>query len=416
MSRSPEPASPDAPPAIFLGRAGARVALIERDPDPAAYNRLCAHFIQPSAVPTLEKLGLASAIEAAGGVRSDMEIFTRWGWIAAPARSALRRPGYGYNILRSKLDPMLRKMAAETAGVDFMPGMSVEGLLVEHNRFCGVKARGEGGEERDIEAGLVVGADGRESRVAELAGLRARTGRNGRIGYFAYYRNLPLASGSNSQMWFLEPDVAYALPNGDGVTLVAAMSARSKAAEWAADPEAAMIRLFEGLPRAPSLGGAERITPYVGVIDYPNLRRRPAGRGVALIGDAALSVDPLWAVGCGWALQSAEWLSWGVRDSLTGRATLEHGLSFYARRMSWKLDGHQFMVADFSTGRRYNLMERLTFSAAARDPVCADNFMAFGSRCIGVSKFLRPAAVGRAMWVNARHALGARRTQPSPLH
>jgi hypothetical protein len=29
-------------------------------------------------------------------------------------------------------------------------------------------------------------------------------------------------------------------------------------------------------------------------------------------------------------------------------------------------------------------------TAAARDPVCADTFAAFGSRCIGVTRFLRP--------------------------
>jgi hypothetical protein len=52
-------------------------------------------------------------------------------------------------------------------------------------------------------------------------------------------------------------------------------------------------------------------------------------------------------------------------------------------------------------------------TAAARDPVCADTFAAFGSRCICVTRFLRPDALARAMWVNARHALSAAQTQPS---
>ena len=399
--------------AMFLARRGARVALIERDSDPAAYNRLCTHFIQPSAVPTLEKLGLAGAIEDAGGVRSEMEIFTRWGWIAAPAESALRRRAYGYNIRRSKLDPLLRRRVSETEGVDFMPGLAVAGLLTDGSAFCGITACSEDGERRDIEARLVVGADGRGSSVAEFAGLPARAARNGRVGYFAYYRNLPLAGGSKSRMWFLDPDVAYAFPSDDGVSLLAAMPARSKAAEWEQDPEAAMIRLFEGLPRAPSLESAERIGPYIGV-DCPSLRRRPTGPGLALIGDAAFAVDPLAAAGCGWALQSAEWLAMQVQDWLTGRATLKSGLEGYANRLSWKLDGHQFLLKDYSTGRRHNLLERFAFSAAARDPACADNLMALESRFIGVSKFLRPTAVARAMWVNARHGLGLGR-QAVPL-
>ncbi len=48
--------------AIFFARNGARVALIERDPDPAAYKKICTHLILPSATPTIERLGLADAI------------------------------------------------------------------------------------------------------------------------------------------------------------------------------------------------------------------------------------------------------------------------------------------------------------------------------------------------------------------
>ena len=100
--------------AIFFGRAGARVALIERDRDPAGYKRLCTHYIQASATPTLERLGLARAIEEAGGVRNDAEVFTRWGWIVAPSEQTIRRPAYGYNIRRSDARPD----AAEDSGAN----------------------------------------------------------------------------------------------------------------------------------------------------------------------------------------------------------------------------------------------------------------------------------------------------------
>ena len=55
--------------ATLLGRAGARVALLERRPDAASYKTMCTHFIQPSATPTIERLGLAERIAAAGGIR-----------------------------------------------------------------------------------------------------------------------------------------------------------------------------------------------------------------------------------------------------------------------------------------------------------------------------------------------------------
>ena len=42
--------------ATLLAREGASVALIERHSDPNAYTALCTHFIQPSAIPTIERL------------------------------------------------------------------------------------------------------------------------------------------------------------------------------------------------------------------------------------------------------------------------------------------------------------------------------------------------------------------------
>ena len=133
--------------------------------------------------------------------------------------------------------------------------------------------------------------------------------------------------------------------------------------------------------------------------------------GLALIGDAALSIDPLWGIGCGWALQSAEWLA--GRSAVTDKSDGPRPrYSAYAKRHRSELAGHQFLIEDFSTGRPFNFLERLTFSAAARDPMCADTFSAFGSRCIGVRHFPRPNALARAMWVNARHALSATKMQP----
>src|SRR6478609_10387866 len=70
--------------AIGLGRAGARVALVEKRPDPAAFKRICSHFIQASAVPTLERLDLLDPIMAMGGVRSRFRAWTPWGWIDPP--------------------------------------------------------------------------------------------------------------------------------------------------------------------------------------------------------------------------------------------------------------------------------------------------------------------------------------------
>lgn len=391
--------------AILFARNGAKVALIERERDPGAYKKVCTHFIQSSALPTIERLGLAPLLEAAGAVRNDAEVWTRWGWILPTATPLRPRPTYGYSIRREKLDPMLRRLAANTAGVELLSGMTAQDVVLDDGRVSGVAVSGADMVRQEIRARLVVAADGRHTRIADLAGLPGKPKRHGRFAYFAYYRDLPLKAGSRSQLWLLEPDVAYIFPNDDNVTIAAAMPVRAKLSEWKADPEGSLQRLFEKLPNAPSLHGANRVSPVLGMLEMPDTAREVAKPGLALVGDAALSADPLWGVGCGWAFQSAEWLADAVGSRFQQAGDIDPALTEYRRRHRRQLAGHEFLIADFATGRGYNPIEKLIFSAATRDPVCADHFFAFGSRNIGVGEFLAPRALARAAWVNLRHMM-----------
>jgi menaquinone-9 beta-reductase len=165
--------------------------------------------------------------------------------------------------------------------------------------------------------------------------------------------------------------------------------------------------LFNSLPNGPELGRTQRVSPMMGVVEYPNLVRKTFTRGLALIGDR-----PCPSIRC-----RASALRLGLPIGRMARRGRRRDLANSKRSGSWPcglrpsaqtcLAGHEFLISDFSTGRPYNPLERLMFSAATRDPICADHLAAFGSRSIGVSAFLRPSALTRAMWVNARHAADA---------
>jgi menaquinone-9 beta-reductase len=398
--------------ATLFGRRGARVALIERHSDPDAYKTICTHFIQSSAVPVVERLGVAKEIEAAGGVATGGEFWTRWGWIRPPAPSG--RPPRSLNIRREKLDPLLRRTAAGTDGVELLAGETVTALVRAGDRVEGVETVARDGSRRVVGARLVVGADGRDSRVAELAGVPARIRKHGRFGYFSYYENLPLATGPKAQMWLLDPQVAYAFPVDDGLTLLAAMLTKDRLPEFKADPEGALLRFARALPDAPPIDSAVRVSKVLGKIDMPNVSRSaapPSCPGLAFVGDAAMASDPLWGIGCGFAFQSAEWLAEETAAALVGGGDLQAALDRYRRRHRSRLRGHHFLSSDYAGGRRLNPMERLIFSAAARDPAMADHMEAFGTRNIPVRAFLSPRALGRAGVVNLRHRAARRRTQ-----
>jgi len=389
--------------ARLFAQQGLSVALVEQHAAIDWYKRSCTHYIQACAVPVIQRLGLERPIAEAGGVRSRMEIWTRWGWIRHAPQTL--PDTYGYSIRRQTLDPILRRLAAETPGVEMLLGWTAVGLVRDRGRIAGVNLR-TSDEVRDLSARLVVAADGRNSPLAKLAGVPTKTQPNHRFTYYAYFRDLPSESGSDSRFWMLDPDVAYELPNEDGITLLACWIAKEKLAAFRGDRQASFNRFVEELPCGPDLAPAKQISEVFGAIDLPLHARRAAMPGLALVGDAALATDPLWGVGCGWALESAGWLVDCTAPALVSGQGVDRAARRYARLHRRALGGHHGMIADYALGRRFRMLEKLYYRAATRDPALAELVLSFGARRIGPYGLLAPWAVARTIRSNLRNARG----------
>src|SRR5262249_46184603 len=157
--------------------------------------------------------------------------------------------------------------------------------------------------------------------------------------YWGYYRDLGWPPYPRSRMW-LGRDCAYVFPNDDGLTLVLLAPRRERLPEFRADLEGAFAREVESLADGPSLAGAQREGKLIGKLDLPNVARPAAAGGVAFAGDAALASDPLWGVGCGWALQSGAWLADELAGALAGSDDLDAALRRYRRRHARALGLH----------------------------------------------------------------------------
>ncbi len=390
--------------AILLARAGASVALVEQRPNAAAFKRICSHFIQSSAVPTLQRLGLLEAIEEAGGLRAHARVWTRWGWIEPSAESVVPS---GVNLRRELLDPMIRRKAAETPGVEMILGRTAHSLIREGNEIRGVEVRERNGDSRALRARVVIGADGRGSRVAELAGVRTHTIEHGRFFYAGYFEGPSPVGAPDGSAWFLDPDWAAAFPTDNGLTLYAAMPTKQRQDEFYRDPIAALVSYIAALPDAPPILASRMVGRVVGKIDIPNVIHAATAPGLALVGDAALATDPLWGVGCGWALQSGEWLADSVTPALLGQEPLQRGLQRYRRRYSRALHGHAAMIHDYAGGRKLNAVERVLFSCAARDERLALTFTAMATRNITPARALA-ASLPRVAMISARESIARR--------
>jgi 2-polyprenyl-6-methoxyphenol hydroxylase-like FAD-dependent oxidoreductase len=287
------------------------------------------------------------------------------------------------NLRRSVLDPIVRRQAIETTGVDYLPGLTAVGLE-GNERVEGVRVSGRGDGERSLAARLVVAADGRDSQVAQMARVPGRVRAHERFCYFSYFKDVPLPDPSRGMVWFGDPDLAYIHPNEEGVSMVAVTPAKRRLDEFRGDPEPAVRAHFRSLADAPNLDDAHLIAKWFGKLEIPSTIRPAAARGVVFVGDAAQASDPIFGVGCGWAFQSADWLDEEVGPALHGSdRELNRALGAYARRHRRELGAHHWLISDYSSARRFNPIEKLVYSTAARDAELAGRVEDFGTRSIG---------------------------------
>ena len=388
--------------ATLLGRKGLKVALIEHHVQDDNYKHLCTHFIQASAVPVLRRLGVDRLIEEAGGVRNSIEIHTPYGWVGHHLGvDQDGRPLHGYNIRRSRLDPIMRDTASATQGVTMMSGWSTRSLVEQGGRITGIKLA-SGDRQITLRSRLVVAADGRNSPLATLAGVKAKSAPNRRFAIFAPMRHVDLRRGNTSQMWMTGSEAAYIFPNDDDVTVVAWISPKENLDACRGRALEALIEHLRGLPDAPQLQNTELVDQVLTVKEYPNLWRPPVVRGMALVGDSAMSIDYLWGTGCGWALQSAELLSDNVDAVVKQGIGLDVALRRYQRQHMWMFAGHRFLINDFANRLSLNAIEKLMFFAAVKDVRMARHMARFVARIDGPMKFLSPAALLQAIWINLR--------------
>jgi 2-polyprenyl-6-methoxyphenol hydroxylase-like FAD-dependent oxidoreductase len=378
--------------ARLYGLAGLRVALIERRPDPAAYKVTCTHAILSSAVPTMQRVGIASLIEARGAVRTHPAAWSPYGgWMKFPTDVP-----HGYGVTRATLDPLLRQLASETPGVELITGRTAVGLLSCADRPAGVEIASPDGERTAIPAKLVVGADGRSSDIARIARVPGRVRPHGRFFYFAYFRGLPKTT--RAKLWFAEPNGIAVFPNEDDISVVVAGMHKKHLPEFRADAERSYRAVLASVPDAPPLDDAERTSKLIGKLDVPNVMRPAARPGIAFVGDAALATDPTMGVGCGWAFQTAEWLVDHTAAALQGDGDLDVALDRYRRVFRRRLGLHHWVIADLSTGRPLRANERIAFRAAARDEWVARKIEPVVTRNRSPLGLLGPVVNARTLW------------------
>jgi 2-polyprenyl-6-methoxyphenol hydroxylase-like FAD-dependent oxidoreductase len=325
--------------AFRLARAGLSVALVDRAHFPS--DTLSTHFFQTPGVVALERMGLLDALQATGAPL----IYTvdyRLGDVAGVGpfgKSDEERQGPGWCVRRTVLDTALVR-AAEGAGATVRTGCRVTGLTTAGERVTGVVAIDDAGREVQLDAAIVVGADGTGSTVARMVGARRyHTQPNQRLFYWGYFEG---ASEPGPPALFyhrFDDHLFVGSPCDEGLYMAAVLPSLGELPAYSDDLEAAFgatVARCEAF--AAILDGAQRVGPFRGTATFPGFFREPVGAGWVLLGDAGHFKDPAAGQGISDAFRQAERLADDIMRGLGGGSSPDAVLADWWR---WR-DAEEF--------------------------------------------------------------------------
>ena len=221
--------------------------------------------------------------------------------------------------------------AAVSSGAELRTDFSVNELLSEGGRVCGIRGRQKNGSPVSERARIVIGADGMHSTVARAVRAPEYNTKEPLEGpYFSYW------SGVQMKGFEFHPGAyrgAFGWMTNDGLALVGVGFAAKDHPSVRADIEGNHLRaITEDAPElAERLRNGRREERFVGGV-VPNYFRKPFGPGWALVGDAGYLKDPCTAAGITDAFHSAELLTDAIDSGLSGRHALNETLEDYERK------------------------------------------------------------------------------------
>jgi 2-polyprenyl-6-methoxyphenol hydroxylase-like FAD-dependent oxidoreductase len=297
--------------ALLLARSGAEVLVVDQAAPGA--DTLSTHALMRAGMMQLHAWGLGGALAACGAPP-----VTRTSFVYGEEEVAVEiRPQHGVEALmaprRTVLDPMLAAAAA-AAGAEIRYRAVFEDVLRgAGGRVVGARLRTADGAV-EVGAELVIGADGRRSRVARAVGARTTLAcRHACASRYVYVSGIE----DRGYRWhFGHRAAAGAIPTNGGLHAVFVGMPPARFRSSAGTPPAAAIRaiLAEVHPGLAEEVAAGTFDGYpFGFAGEPGYLRQPFGPGWALVGDAGYFKDPITAHGITDALRDAELLACAVR-------------------------------------------------------------------------------------------------------
>jgi flavin-dependent dehydrogenase len=367
--------------AMLLARMGHDVVMVDKARLPT--DTLSTHGLVRGGVVQLSRWGLLDRVLAGGAPAVTQVLFD----IEGELKVRRIKPRAGVERLvaprRQLLDGLLVDAAVED-GAELRTGVTATGVLrSDDGRVIGIAGRSADGDRLEIAARIVVGADGRQSRMAGYFGAETLEQFTSPCAVFYTY-----VTGLRPDRYefHIAPDVfAGVFPTHDDeacVWLIRPTPLLEPIRTAGSGRVTAFVEQLELL--VPDLGRrvrAGRVTARLrGTADLLNYRRQAHGPGWALVGDSGYHRDPITGHGITDAFRDAELLATAIDDSLHGATAEPAAMASYQETrdaMAREVFGLTRALTAFPSPHRFVELQRRLSEALEHE---ADQLASFPGR------------------------------------
>jgi 2-polyprenyl-6-methoxyphenol hydroxylase-like FAD-dependent oxidoreductase len=328
------------PTAMLLARQGYEVLAVDQATFPS--DTISTHMVHPPGIAALRRWGILDRLVASGCPPVHTYAFD-FGPITLSGAPGTPESPVGYAPRRTVLDKILVDAATE-AGVEVREGFTMDQVLFEGDRVTGIRGHDRGGAAVTESARVVVGADGRHSRVAQAVGAD-RYNEKPRLmaAYYSYWSGLPMGGRFET---YVRPDRGFAAwDTHDDLTLIVGAWPIGEFEANRRDVEGNFMKMLDlAPPFAERVRSARREARFVGTA-VENFFCKPFGDGWALVGDAGYNKDFITAQGITDAFRDAELCATGLDEWLSGARSYADAMGEYQT----KRDQHGMPMFEFTT-------------------------------------------------------------------
>ena len=298
----------------LLASRGVRTLILDASPLPSDMP-MTTHYMQPPGMDVLDELGVGDSARALALPMRQTAMIADQHRLVTPYPEGRA----GYCIRRVSLDTLLQN-AAIAAGAELLDRHRVVELIHDGERVSGVVVQTPSGQCQ-LRAGLVIGADGRNSKIAQLTGVEEYLRYNPTRGTYWSYWPVPDAWKA-ADCYPQETSIAFEgrglrciFPMDHNRMLLVAAPPLEEAERWGRNYRTRYVEYLKASPTtAPLLEGSDPAGKVMGLLKSQYLYRRAVGPGFALVGDAGHVKDPIVGQGMSEALIGAKHLAAVILD------------------------------------------------------------------------------------------------------